>query len=443
MSPEALDTSVIDSPVVDDTPIDSEIDETPAEGADESIETDVEPAVTEETEGEAAPAFTGTLIKDGKLDPAVKKFLDPLKATAPAAEKQLRNAAYIADALKRDFPGGVAEVKARIGELQQTIDDLGGPDGVKSTKEELAFFHDIDQQFTAGDPRFIESLIAAPEGQAAFLKLAPSMIDKYAAMHPEGFDALVNSKFMGVMASADLKSDLVQLGWFVNRLPDGPEKQEIQQRWDSLARFYNGVSASAAKKPETPKFAESPKPVDDTREKQLTQREAQIKETEFKSAWNGELKSAFDSQWKEQTKGRNLDDVKDGYARGLFQSLLNRAIDASKDDKAKIAKFYAAGDAAGYQKTIRQFFAREIPKAMKLALDKADPPKNGQRRAAAAAPPPAANGRPAAAPAQQGYQPITKMPKMEDIDFSKTTMEMYRDQGRAVLKNGRKVSFTR
>lgn len=438
----ALDTSVIDTPpepIIEDQPIDT--GETPPEGADIDP-VDPDPDAEKPPEGEAEP-FTGRVIENGKINPAVKAELNAIKAKNPAMEKQIRNALIRQDVLSREFPGGLTEVKAKISDLTQTIEEIGGADGIKSTKQELAFFHDIDQQFTAGDPRFIEALIASPEGQASFIKLAPSMIEKYASMHPEGFESFVHGHFMNEMGKSDLKLEIIRMKDWIDRLPDGTEKAGIQQHWAGLANFYNGVAANAAKKVEPPKSAAAAPPANDGREQQLSQREAAIKETEFQSTWNGELKSIFTAQWDRLTKGRTLDDIKTANAKELFSGILKRALAADATSQANLKKFYAAGDRSGYQRTVKALFDKEIPKALSSALDRADPQK-GPKKAVA----PAVNGSGApakpgvAAPA--GFSPVNKVPTFDQVDFGdgKTTLGMWQE-GKAVLKNGRRVSFSR
>lgn len=440
----SLDTSVIDTPAPtpDIDPGDAPIDTDPAEGADDAPVTDTDPEAPPTPEGEQSP-FTGRAVENGKINPAAKAVLDKLKAESPALEKQIRNALIRQDVLSREFPGGVAEVKAKIQELEATVEELGGQDGIKSTKQELGFFRDLDQQFTAGDPRFIEALISAPEGQAAFLKLAPGMIDKYASMHPEGFSAFLHGKFKSEMDGDDLKFDIIRMADYIKRLPEGTDRTGIEQHWDKLAAFYNKVNAGAFKKVDAPKLAESTKPTDDGRDALKAEREA-LRSEQFESTWNGELKGTFGSSWATQTKGRAMDDIQVANAKELFSGILRRQIAADTEGQKNLKKFYAAGDRAGYQRMVKAMFAKEIPKALTVALDRAAPVKNGVRKLAAVSAPgtPAATTPARTAAPAAGFSPITKAPGLDAVDFNKTTSAMW-GEGKAVLQNGRKVSFPR
>lgn len=439
----ALDTSVIDAPAPEETVVDDLIDDgaqPDATGDDTALGDDDETPAPEPPAGDLPP-FTGKAVEGGKLNPAIKPYLDKLKADAPALEKQVRNALIRQDILSRDFPGGVTEVKNKIAELQQTVEDLGGEEGIQKTKGELAFFHDLDTQFTAGDPRFIESLIADPAGQESFLKLAPAMISKYESMHPEGFNSMLHSRFMGEMAKSDLKLEIIRMQDFIARLPEGPERAGLEQHWGSIAQFYNNVAAGAAKKPETPKIANAaPVKQDDGREQQLSQREQAIKTQEFETSWNGSLRSAFSPAFDKLKTERGMTDVQASAARELFSVRFQKTLAANPDVQKQIERFYKAGDREGYQRTVKAFFAKEVPKVLSAVVDHLVPAK-GQRQAPKPTLVPGRPGAPAA-PAAAAPRPIQSAPGIEKVDFNKTTMTMYQ-AGEAILKTGQKVTWKR
>ena len=436
----ALDTSVIDAPI-EETPIDPVDADLPLDGEDTGTDDDPEELETPEVD---APAFTGKAVDGGKLNPAIKPYLDELKAKSPALEKEIRNALLRQDAFSREFPGGTREVRGKIAELQQTVEELGGMDGIKSTKQELQFFHDLDQQFTAGDPRFVESLIADPAGQQAFLKIAPAMVAKYEAMHPEGFNNFLHSRFRQELEKSDVKITLLRMQDYIGRLPDGPERDGLVAQWGNLvgsedgsSGFFNRIMAGASRKVEAPKFEpQANNRVDDGREQQLTQREEGLKKQEYEVTWNSQLRSVFSPQFDKLQRERKLTDQQSAAAKELFSSRFDKTIRASKPTMDALSRHYAAGDRTAYQRVVSEFFGREIPKVLASVVDHFAPSR-GPR----AEPKPLNPGAPRTAPAA-APRAINRAPGMEDVDFGKTTTAMY-TSGTAFLKNGSKVSWKR
>lgn len=442
----AIDTTPIDTALETDA-IDTSLD-TSTDTTDTTDTTTDDTAIddpTAEPEPETGEPFKGRVIENGKINPAAKPLLDKLKAESPALAKQVMNALHRQDAMNREFPGGVQAIKAKIGQLESTIQGLGGADGIKSTKEELQFFHDLDQQFTAGDPRFVESLIASPEGQSSFLKLAPALIEKYAAMHPEGFDAYIAGKFKSEIERHDVKLGLVRMADFIERLPEGPERNGILQQWNQLVGFHNEVLGKASKKPELPKIEGStPAKQDDTRETALTQRETQIKQQEYGITWKSELTSVVNPELNRLRTERGFNANTEAAIQELFASRFAKVV-AAKAQNA--SRFFKAGDMAGYQKAVRQLFREEAPKTLAAIVDHFAPAKAGRKAAAPGAPAkPGAPGAqlPKVAP-EAGWTVIRGKPDASLIDYDKTRALPgggY-SAGMAIYKDGRKVKFAR
>ena len=199
---------------------------TPTDPGTDSSDTET-PAPEEEAkpEAEAAPAPAKLLDAPGKLSADVKQTLAEIKAKNPALANQLQRALFKSAEVDRVLPGGIRQAQ----ELQKQIAEWGGPEKVKQTREELAYFSDLDSQFTAGDPRFISAMIETPAGQEAFQKLAPAMFDKYLEMNPEGYGAYVSKVFTADMVQEGIPLALERLQDFIG---DNPKAMEV---WKKLA----------------------------------------------------------------------------------------------------------------------------------------------------------------------------------------------------------------
>jgi hypothetical protein len=435
--------------------MDSTIDTGTDTGADEGAVDDATGTTDDTTTDEAAPVedtaatgepFKGRAIENGKINPAAKAVLDEIKAKSPALEKQIRNALIRQDVFAREF-GSVQDVKAKIAGYEATINELGGADGVAKTKEDLAYFNDIDQQFTAGDPRFIEALVASPEGKASFLKVAPAMIEKYASMHPEGFDSYLAGKMKAQFDQSGLGTTLREMKYFIDRIPDSPEKNEVLDRWSqTVAGTFNPVVEKAGKQVAAPKIegVQDAPARDDGRETALTQREQSVKNQEYGLTWKSELTGVVGPALTKLRTERGFNSTTEAAIKELFASRFDKVV-AAKGQNA--AKFFKAGDKAGYQNAIRALFREEAPKTLASVVDHFAPAKAGKKPAAAA---PGVrqseNGVPVKAPiAEAGWKNLTVKPGIAEIDFDRTRNlgpNAY-SNGQAVLKDGRKVKFPR
>jgi hypothetical protein len=437
------------APVVDTTSSDA-IDTT-GTGTDDT--TGAEPDATGTPGDTTGEPFKGRAIENGKINPAAKSVLEEIRAKSPALEKQIRNALIRQDVFAREFPGGVQAVRARIGQLESQIQELGGADGVKEIKGQLDFFQDLDSQFTAGDPRFVEALVASPEGQAAFLKIAPAMIEKYASMHPEGFDAYIAGKMKAEFEGAGFKSALSEMRFFLDRMPDSPEKNEVLQRWADIVGdnegktgLFNRVMARAAKQVATPKLEGAQPKTDDTERQQLEQERAQIKNEKFSTAWTSELNSVIAPELSRLRTERGFDDTKKGAIAELFKSNMDRIV---REKGQQISKFFKAGDIQAYRNAARSLFRQEAPKALLAAVDMVAPKNGKPRTAALGVTKPAqtsANGAPVKAPvAEAGWTSLRTKPGLDQVDFDKTRAlgPNAWGEGKAVLKDGKRVKFPR
>ena len=398
---------------------------TPADPGTDSSDTET-PAPEEEAkpEAEAAPAPAKLLDAPGKLSADVKQTLAEIKAKNPALANQLQRALFKSAEVDRVLPGGIRQAQ----ELQKQIAEWGGPEKVKQTREELAYFSDLDSQFTAGDPRFISAMIETPAGQEAFQKLAPAMFDKYLEMNPEGYGAYVSKVFTADMVQEGIPLALERLQDFIG---DNPKAMDV---WKKLAGYVNRINGFA-QKPVAPTKSAAKTPEVDARVKELDEREQNLKKAEWRRGTDNDRRIVFDSEWAKLTSGRKLSDIQSAAVKELYASRLHKSISTIPKFNETLQRFYDAGDRDGFNRYVRSIQTVEVPKALRAAMDAVLPSRPGPKPGAAVQGPlPKENGAGKPTP---GFEFIGKRPDPNEIDPLRSVGLIL--QGKAVLRSGRKV----
>jgi hypothetical protein len=417
--------------------------EAPEEGAelDESqvADPDAEPDAEVDGEPEAGekPAAVApfALVVDSKsgrnLAPEVKATFDQIKTTNPALEKSLRAAVFQHDRLVAAAPGGVKEIEG----LRQTIETLGGENGIEEITHEVEGWRQFDQQYMAGDPKALEFLMESPQTQDAFLKIAPMAFGKYAELHPDGYTYQVCSAVVMHMRDSEIPMHMTLLG---RAIADNPQAMEAFNQIQGYMRWMQGV---AGKSPEPPKRAAADtRGADlDTRERTLTQKEWL---TETAAATDGAVKTEFDKL----AQGRTVTAGNKSAIKVLYERRMERLVAPGTPHHTKLQAYLAANDREGFRRYAAGIDRTEMPKALRAAFDEIMPGKTG--------PKPAANGASgtngtSAAPGLPG-KPSTgftwtgKSPATDEIDYrsSFNTPANYM-KGQAVLKDGRRVQWKR
>jgi len=182
----ADDFATVEAPELE---VGGETTETVDTGADVTAEPETAETTTE-TDAEVQPGQLRP-VENGRLSPAAKAALDQVKATDPKLAASFQKALFLADRVARELPGGFKEVQ----QLKQTIEQLGGEQGIQEFQQELGGWRDFDEQFTAGDPKVLEFLTGTPEAKDAFLKIAPLAFDRFAKIHPDGYNSYIRRYF--------------------------------------------------------------------------------------------------------------------------------------------------------------------------------------------------------------------------------------------------------
>lgn len=416
------DIAVLDAPLAD-IPAEPEI--SPAvddnEGVDAPNETPdgLNEPESEQPEGEKGPE--PELFDGNKLTDKTKAFLDKARAEDAQFAAKIRHALMAGEALKAVLPGGVKEAQ----QLRQTIEDLGGTEGIQEIQSERAEWTEIDRQYSTGDPRFIDTLVK--ESPDAFLQLAPAMIGKFAELNPDGHSAYVCSVLVSDMLVSRVPLIMERLEDFIPK-----DQPNAVAAFAKLNQYFARIE-ELSKKPVT---TAKEKPAPDAREIEVNKREEGLIRNEWAGAANASRMSIFTGELARLTEGRKISGEQSAAIRELYASRLAANVKAThKDFNQKIDRYFGARDQKGYQRYMDSIYKAEIPKALKSAIDTILP------RPAARKPVVNGNGaKPAQPKPADGYQFESKMPDLNTFD-PRTTTEMIRS-GRAVLMNGKKVQWS-
>jgi hypothetical protein len=392
----------------------------------------------------AAPVNEPSIVGN-RLSTSAYKALNELKRTNPRLAAEAKAALFDSHQLREAFPGGLREVQA----LRDQLNELGGLQSIQSVRDEVAYFNDLDQQFTAGDPRFLQAMLDTPEGQQGFIKLAPLILDKYREMAPEHFDTQFAKQEMQDMAAARVDLTLYRMLDIINEMKQKPELAPIADRlteqFNSLGQYYNAVAERAAKKAELPSFVKAA-PSGENDERQQFEREKRELNMEkwARSTHPGRLQF-FNSELARRTKDAPLTDTQMATFRELYGNRINKAMEDEPGYKEAVERFFANGDLEGFKRHVLSTYRTVAPRIMRVALDMTRSGRGVVAKPKAGVATPGASARPATAtgakPAE-GFKWVNAMPDKNKIAFGpgRTTGAMIRE-GRAILEDGSRVQW--
>src|SRR5581483_4960355 len=286
---------------------------------------------------------------------AEKALLAEIKTKDPKFAAKIRNALFRDAAFAKAVPGGLREVQ----QLQRQLEDLGGFEKIEEMRSEVEEWNALDQQFVAGDPRFVESIASgSPE---SFLKLAPTVFGKFQEMNPKGYASYVSQAFLADMSANEVPFSIKVLKHFVPA--DNAEAREALSQIDQYVERLKGFAKE-------PIHAEIEKPAPDSREIALSQREESLVRTEWKSAADRDRLSIFNTELKTLTQGRKVSDQDLAAIKELYATRLAAGIKAAnKDFNANVDRYFSARDQRGYMRYMNSIYKKEIPKALRSAVD--------------------------------------------------------------------------
>ena len=396
--------------------------------------------------------FRGQLYTDDhRISVGVRPILDAFRhggtvdlraLGGPAFENQLRKVLHENRQLRSEF-GGIQGARDRIAELEQQVAEFGGPEELSEARGELEFFHNLDAQFTAGDPRFIQAMIDAPGGRDAFLKLAPAMMAEYERLWPEGFSHWLNGKMLDMLRGADFRVNLLRVKDYLGMLPntqENPAQQNALAFWNALAQINDWLMESVKNKPASaaPVAAAA---ATDNRASELDSREIALKKREFANAGRDEINAEFSRQWKALAKGTS---AIQSHVRPSFDLKMQAALKADKSVDKAIQGYFSRNDVEGYRLFQRAQYQKHGARILKAELGHYRTGKVAASVTSGAPPVP----QPVASRTEAGWtilgRPLTAAERaLVNYDVPGVDTRSMYFEGKAYLKDGRKVQFKR
>lgn len=430
------DEAIMDS-AVDDVAVDESVVDTPDGGAEtEAPEESAEVADPSKpgAPDPAAAANQPAVIDGKKLSEQAQNTLKEIATKDPALARQLRTALFTQDRLAREFPGGFKEV----GEIKQALTDIGGLDGLKSVRSELGFWNDFDKQFTAADPKIIETMIADDAGKDAFMSLAPDVFSKFAELNPDGYSGYIARAIVGDMHEKQIPLAMNQMLFYIQK----GEMDEALKQYGVLATFMNGLGKMA----QNPLKAEKKAPVADpaagnTRVRELEQQVSDNLRSNWKQETATQQTPVFRAEWDRLAAGRKIGEKQKAGIEQLFEMEFGQLV---KPFREKLDRYFAVKDKDGFFKLSAGITKTELPKALQSAFDKVMPDRPDRPGPKAAIP--GAKPAVAAVPGKpsNSFVFVGKMPSSGEIDTAdaRNTPKLF-GEGKAFLKDGRRVSWKR
>jgi hypothetical protein len=375
-------------------------------------------------------------VENGRLNPKLKAHLDTLRTTDPAAAKAIQKALFLEDTLRGKF--GHADMR-QIDTMRETFEQLGGEQGIQEVQQELDGWRQFDEQFTAGDPKVLEFITSTPEAKDAFLKIAPSMVDRWAETHPDGYQAYIAQAFM---ATAQLPQFNIPLT--MARIEDYLGAEGVPPRLaelvGTLKNFFGFIGQKASAPVTAPKFAPAAQPND--RSAELDKREQDFTRKEWLGECVRERDAVFEATLKKHL-GDNVTPETRAKIAKYYQTNLREQIAKKPNVNATLERYFNSKQKQGYVSYLTGVYKEAVPLALRITLGEL-----GLSKKAGAAP--AQAGRPGAPATRvptgkpavpgEGFRFVGSKPEFSTVDNTHTTPAMYQ-AGKAVLKNGQRIQW--
>jgi hypothetical protein len=419
------DEALLDAPEVDAVDTDVQLDDSSADSTASDDSTQVDTDV--QTHDDTAPVISdanGQL----KLSETARAELDRIKAENPRLAREMRAALFDRQTLLAKVPGGVKEALATI----EAYEAEGGSEAVQQVKAELGQWKDLDADFQAGKPEFVRDIAAGnPE---AFLKAAPAVMSKFAEMAPDHYSHEVSKVFAADMAANDVLLNMRLLQREIGMLPEA-SRGPVQEIWNQLARYVDRVNGLAKTAPKAEAKPTAPGQTQADPDNSLTIEQFAWERTKVKEA-------ITKTEFEKNLGTRKLPEEKVSTIGELYEAALDRMVKAIPGHTAKVDRFLAAKDKAGYRKHMEAAIRSKAPEAMASAFRKAGVGGKPGPVAKPAAKP-AATAKPAIA--TTGFTRSATKPNHNDVNWTATARIPGKKggDGKFIMRDGSKVLYTR
>ena len=423
--------ALLDAPEVDVVDTDVQVDDSAVDSTatDDSTQVDTDVQAHEDS----APVISdanGQL----KLSDTARAELDKIKAENPRLAREMRAALFDRQALLAKVPGGVKEALATI----EAYEAEGGSEAVQQVKQELGQWKDLDADFQAGNPAFVNDIAAGnPE---AFTKIGPVVMAKLAEIAPDVFSHEVSKVFAQDMAANDVVLTMRLFQREIAALPEA-SRGPVQQLWNQLAAYVDRVNGLAKAAPKTEAKPTAANPTGNT---ELDQREQALTIQEFGAERARVYNSVTEGEFKKQLGGRKANETQISAIRELFDSRLDKMLRSDKAHTSKVDRFLAAKDKAGYAKHMSAAYRAKAPLAMEQAFKAVMPGKPGPVAAKPAAKP-AAGAAKAPTTAATGFVRSATKPSHNEVNWPATNAIAGKKagDGKFIMRDGSRVLYSR
>ena len=423
------DEALLDA--VDET-VDTTTDQTTDTSTD-STATDDSTQTTDETQTRAQDD-SAPVIADAngqlRLSETAKAKLNEIKAENPNLAREMRAALFDRQTL--------AQKGMTVKQALETIEAYeaeGGSEAVREIKGELDAWKGLDADFQAAKPEFVNDIAAG--NPDAFVKLAPSVMAKFAQMAPEVYSHEVSKVFAADMAANDVALNMRLLQREIAALPEA-NRGPVQQLWNALAGYVDRVNGLART---APKVESKPTAANPNGTSELDQREQQLTIREFGSERARILDSVTGAAFKASVGTRKPTESQMSAIRELYETRLDKLLRSDKKHTDAVDRFLAAKDRAGYAKHMKAAYQAKVKIAMDAAVTAILQGKPGP-----VAKPPAAKPQAAKPTAPtSGFTRVGTKPSHNDINWSATNAIAGKKpgDGKFIMRDGSRVLFQR
>lgn len=377
---------------------------------------------------------------DGEVQAAtseqIKAHIEALKKTNPALAKELKNTFFMVEALKKEFPGGLPELR----QVKQTIDELGGAEGIEGLKGERAEWNALDDKFINGDPTVLDDF--AKFNPDAFAKIAPAVLDKLAAVDKATYDHALSGVFAATLDSWRFFDTLDRVAESIGRIVDDKGQQLCArelQLLSGLAKQYDTIKELASKAPQKP--VKDEKDAVSQERAQIAQEKARVAAEYVGNATQFHAQKQYDSVLPAEARNQKLD-LERMKSAGSYDRMLRqldeevaREISKDKSFGQKLGSSLAAGRKDEAVQLSNSKFDAVVGQVVKRVVREWATLMNPAGAKAKAS----ANG---AQPAPAGVKKLETPPDLEMVD---RTVPGWRDNymmhSKAKLKTGQQVSW--
>lgn len=383
--------------------------------------------------------------KDGRevADAALKKAIIEIAKTDKAAARATRDAYFSNQAVLKEFPEAksIGDVLREIRAAKNTIESLGGDQGITELQEEVTDYRNEIAQFASGDPKLIEELYEAnPESTALMTANALAVL--------EGKDKKI---FDNVILPALVKRlEEVGLNKYLVRIADFIKEGKGQEAYDAVAEVGKWLTDvnEAAKKAIDGRGKRDPRQDElDRRRQELDTQSKQLFERSIATEVNRRNNSSLSRVVEPLFKTLKLTpEGRREFINGL-QSRIWAAMKADKTFQRQARGIMEKGDQDRAAQFIAQKFEELAPEMFRKHRNALYPNiGTGATKPGPAKPAGAGNGAAAGKPAgaatgaKVGYKPGTK-PNREDVDWSKTSDTQWISGKGITLRDGRVINL--